>query len=269
MNIYFLELRNIRKSAITSTIFISLVLFMMLAFFPSMQNESMKALTGAKLESIDPAVLAALGMSELMDFTVITNFFGYVLQFVALVIMVLVTQQTVSLLIKEETDGTIEYLCAKPVSRNEIYVQKLLAHLTTFIIMTAVYIVVTTAGYMMFSDFGFVDALKEVMLFFSAIFFVGLVFSSLGLLLSSLLKTSKGAAGITVAIVFGTFLLGILSALIKDLDFLKWLSPMDWIKAKKLLSEGILMQEWIIGISVIVLCSLAAWLRYRKKDLLI
>lgn len=176
MNIYFLELRNIRKSVIMGTSFISLILIMLLAFFPSMQNESMKALTGAKLESIDPAVLAALGMSEIMDFTVITNFFGYALQFITLVIMVLVTQQAVSLLIKEETDGTIEYLCAKPVSRNEIFVQKLLAHLTTFILTSVVFIVVTIAGYMLFSDFAFIDASKEVLLFFSAIFFVGLVF---------------------------------------------------------------------------------------------
>ena len=269
MNIYRLELHNIRKSAAVSTLLISVIVIFMLAFFPSMQTESMKALTGAKLESIDPALLAALGMSEIMDFTLITNYFGYVLQFITLVIMVIVTQQAVSLLIKEETDGTIEYLCAKPVSRTDIFVQKLLAHLTVFALMSLVFIGVTLAGYLMFSDFGFVAALKEVLMFFASIFFVGLVFSSIGLLLSALLKSSKGAAGITIAIVFGTFLLGILSSLVKELDFLIWFSPLDWIKAKKLMSEGILLHEWIIGVTVIFGGTSAAWLRYRKKDLLI
>ena len=60
-----------------------------------------------------------------------------------------------------------------------------------------------------------------------------------------------------------------LSEVVQSLSFLIWLSPMDWIKAQKLLSKGILPQEWAAGAGVIVLALLAAWLRYRKKDLLI
>ena len=269
MSIYCLELRNIRKSATIGTVLVCAIFVLLLAFFPSLQTESMKALTGAKLESIDPAVLAALGITELMDFTVITNFFGYVLQFITLAIMVMVTQQAVSLFIKEETDGTIEYLGAKPVSRADIFIQKTLAHLTVFVLMVVCYATVTVTGYVLFAKYNLGAAIKEAAIFFGAIFFVGLVFSSLGVLLSTLLKSNKGAAGITIAIVFGTFLFGILSALIKELDFLIWFSPMDWIKAKKLLNEGILTQEWLIGIVVITGCISAAWLRYRKKDLLI
>lgn len=269
MNIFFLELRNLRRSAVIGTLSISGVLFAMLAFFPSMQSESMQALAGAKMEGIDPALLAAMGLSIMMDFTVITNFFGYVLQFVALVIMVLVTQQAVGLLIKEETDGTIEYLCAKPVSRSEIFFQKLLAHLAVFFMMAAVYAAVTVAGYLMFSDFTLGAAIKEAATFFSAIFFVGLVFSAIGLLLSTLVKSGKGVSGVTIAIVFGSFILGIMSAVIERLDFLIWFSPMDWIKTQKLMSEGILPAEWAVGGVVILGCTLAGWLQYRKKDLLI
>ena len=269
MSIYLLELRNIRKSAILATLSISAVFIMLLAFFPSMQTESMKALTGAKLESIDPAVLAALGMSEVMDFTVITNFFGYVLQFITLVIVVAITQQAVSLLIKEETDGTIEYLYAKPVSRSDIFWQKLLAHLTVVVLMMLSYIVVTIAGYMLFADYRFGAAAKETFVFFGAIFFVDLVFSALGIWVSSMLRSNRSAAMVTITIVFGTFLFGILSVLIKKLDFLIWLSPLDWIKAKKLLNVGILPQEYAVGIAVIVFGMVSAWLHYLKKDLLI
>lgn len=269
MNIFFLELRNIRKSAIIGTLSISCVLFVMLAFFPSMQSESMRALADAKLEGIDPAVLAALGLSEMLDFTVITNFFGYVLQFITLAVMVIVTQQAVALLIKEETDGTIEYLCAKPVSRSEIFFQKLLAHLVVFFSMAVVYTVVTVAGYLAFSDFSFGAAVKEAVIFFSAIFFVGLVFTAVGFLLSTLIKSSKGVSGVAIAIVFGTFILGVMSVVIEHLNFLIWFSPMDWIKTRKLMTEGIHLEEWVIGGGVILVCTLAAWFRYRKKDLLI
>jgi hypothetical protein len=44
---------------------------------------------------------------------------------------------------------------------------------------------------------------------------------------------------------------------------------MDWIKSSKLLNEGILWQEWLVGIGAILCGTIAAWLRYRRKDLLV
>ena len=108
MTIFMLEWRNLRRSILSSTVTICAVIFLMLLFFPSMQTESMKALAGAKLEGIDPAILEALGLTNMMDFTVITNYFGYILQFITLAVMVIVTQRALLLLSKEEADGTIE-----------------------------------------------------------------------------------------------------------------------------------------------------------------
>lgn len=269
MNVFSMEVRNLRKSALVSTLSIGTVIFAMLAFFPSMQTESMQALAGAKMEGIDPSLLAALGLGELVDFTVITNFFGYVLQFITLAIMVIVTQRAVGMLIKEETDGTIEYLYAKPVSRTEIFCQKGLAHIALFLASSAVWVIVTVAGYLLFSEYTLGEAVKEAATFFSSIFFIGIVFSAVGLLLSALLKNGRATAGVTIAIVFGSFILGMMSVTISGLDFLIWFSPMDWIKSAKLLSKGILWQEWLVGIGVTLCGTAAAWLRYRKKDLLV
>ena len=269
MNVFFLELRNLRKSAFISTLSISSVIFALLAFFPSMQTEAMRTLAGAKMEGIDPSLLAALGLSVLMDFSIITNFFGYVLQYITLAMMVIITQQAVGLFIKEETDGTIEYLFSMPISRTEILIQKGLAHFALFLCMDVVWGIVTVIGYLLFSDYGLEAAIKEASIFFSAIFFVGLVFSAIGLLVSTLLKSGKRTSGITIAIVFGTFLLGMMSVTVSGLDFLIWFSPMDWIKSAKLMQEGILWQEWLVGVGVIVCAAMAAWTQYRRKDLLV
>ena len=267
MNVFFLELRNLRKSALISTLSIGGVIFAMLAFFPSMQTEAMQALTGAKMEGIDPSLLAALGLSELMDFSILTNFFGYALQFITLAIMVIATQQAVGLLVKEETEGTIEYLLSKPMSRTEIFIQKGLAHFTLLLGMNIAWCMVTVAGYLLFSDYSLGAAMKESAIFFSAILFVGLVFSAVGLLVSALLRSGRGAAGITIAIVFSTFLLGMMSITVSGLEFLFWFSPMEWIKSTKLMHEGILWQEWMAGALVMVCAPIAAWLRYCRKDL--
>ena len=128
MNVFRLELKNTWKSTLKWTIALSGITFILLAFFPSMQTESMKELAGAKMEGLDPALLEAFGLAELTDFTIITNFFGYVLQYITLAIMVFVTQIAVHSLIKEETDGTIEFLYSKPISRSTLLWQKTLAN---------------------------------------------------------------------------------------------------------------------------------------------
>lgn len=269
MTVFLLESRNIRKSAIAWVLSVSAVILLMLAFYPSMKSEAMQALANAKLDSIDPAVLAVMGIHEIPDFTIITNFYGYVLQFINLALMVFVTHQTVALLVKEESEGTIEYLYAKPVSRETILVQKSAAHLASFVSMLLVFTVVTIVGYLAFSDFSLGQSIRENAILYGSVLFVGLIFSAVGLLASALVRSNRSAAAITIAIVFGTFVLGAVSEVVKGLDFLVYLSPMDWIKVQKLMSVGIRPAEWAIGIGLILVCPLLAWLVYRKKDLLI
>lgn len=240
---------------------------MLLAFFPSMQTEYMKELAGAKMEGIDPKLLLALGIDKLMDFTVITNFFGYVLQYMTLAIMVFVTQVAVNSLVKEETDGTIEFLYSKPISRSAIFIQKILTNTLNFIFLLAALGIITVVGYVSFSEYNLTDRIKEVGILYSSIFYIGLVFMSLGILLSSLLKSSKGSSGIVIAIIFGTFILGIIGVIINDLSFLSYFSPIDWVKTQKLIAEGIHREEWLIGIFTIIICSFATYVTYRKKDL--
>lgn len=173
------------------------------------------------------------------------------------------------LLVKEETEGTIEFLFAKPVSRAEIFVQKLLAHLLIWLSMCLAFFITTAAGYLWVSDYSLAAAVKESGIFYGAIFFVGLVFSAGGVLLSACLQSGRSISGVTIALVFGTFILGLLSVVVEALDFLIWFSPMDWIKSGKLMSRGILPGEWLVGLSVILVSTAAAWLVYRRKDLLV
>lgn len=269
MTILLLEFRTMRKSVLLWTCSIGCVILLMLAFYPSMRTEAMQAITNAKLDSIDPAILAAMGLQEIPDFTIITNFFGYILQFITIALMVFITQQAAALLIKEESEGTIEFLYSKPVSRSAILIQKAVALMLLFVGMLVVFTIVTIIGYLLFSDYSFAKSMAESILFYSGIFFVGCIFSAVGLLVSTIMRNARSASAFTIGIVFGTFVVGATSAVIKELSFLQYFSPMDWIKAQKLLYTGLQPMEWIIGITLILGCPLLAWFRYRKKDLLV
>ncbi|WP_431028996.1 ABC transporter permease subunit [Lysinibacillus sp. LZ02] len=267
MKVFQLELRNTWKSTLIWTAVLSSIIFLLLAFFPSMQTESMKELAGAKMEGLDPKLLEAFGLAELTDFTIITNYFGYVLQYLTLAIMVYVCQSAVLFLVKEETDGTIEFLYSKPISRNAIFTQKALAHIVSYLVMLIVLWLITVIGYLFFSDYDYMESIKEVGAFYSAILYVGFVFMAVGFLLSVCLKNSKGATGVVIAIVFGSFILGIISTVVEALHFLYYVSPMDWIKTQKLMTDGILLEEWVIGLLIIVFCLIAAKEMYKRKDL--
>jgi ABC-2 type transport system permease protein len=267
MKIFLLELRNIRKSLLGWTISVSGVIILMLAFFPSMQSEAMQQLAQAKLEGIDPALLAALGLGVMPDFTVITNYFGYVLQFITLAIMVFIVQKAVNMLIREETEGTIEFLYGRPVSREEIFFQKLLALFAAFAAFLLVLGIVTAAGYLAFSDYGFKETIKDISIMYGGVLYVGVVFLSIGTLFSVLIPSSRSSSAVTISIVFGTFILGVMSVVVDKLDFLLYFSPMDWIKTTKLLSGGIAAEEWAVGVSASVLPLASAVYLYIKKDM--
>ncbi len=269
MNIFRLEVRNLRKGAIISSLVICGFILVMLLFFPSMANESMQKLANAKLDGVSPSLLKALGLSTIPDFSIITNYFGYVIQFITLGVMVIIVQQSTNSLIKEETDGTIEYLFSKPVSRGGIFVQKVLTIFAYILFLHISFFIITVIGYLMVTDLTFIEIISEAFVLFGASLFVGLIFSSIGILCSTIIKSSKSATGITIGIVFGTFILGIMSAIVSDLDFLIWLSPMEWIKSEKLMSSGILIKEWIVGITVMLAAISLAYFKYNKKDLLI
>jgi len=267
MNVFRLEMRNTWKGTLKWAIALCAITFLMLAFFPSMQTEGMKELAGAKLEGLDPMLLEALGLAEMADFTVITNFFGYLLQFTSLAIMIFVMQFAVNSLVKEESDGTIEFLYSKPITRSSIYVQKSLAAALSFFLLIVALYIVTVTGYVLFSEYGLAESIEELAKLYGAVLFAGFVFMAPGMLFSSLMKSSKGSTGVVMAIVLGVYILGIMGVIINELSFLSVISPIEWIKARKVLSDGIRLKEWFIGVFVIAVSIPAAHEIYKKKDL--
>jgi len=268
MNVFKLETRNAFKSTLIWTISLCAVIFFMLAFFPSMQTEAMKTLAATKMEGMSSALLAAMGLSVMIDFSVVTNYFGYVLQYLALAIMVYAAQQAATLLVKEETEGTISFLFAKPLNRETIFLQKAAANVCLLFFMLLLCFFATVIGYVLYSSSTFGTAVKECGIMFLGVFFVALVYTAIGWPVSAIVRSSKSATGAAMAIVFGSFVLGVASVLIKGLPFFKYLSPMDWIKTDKLLTIGLTPEEWFVGLSVLIVCPSLALLIYRRRDYL-
>jgi ABC-2 type transport system permease protein len=127
--------------------------------------------------------------------------------------------------------------------------------------------ITTIVGYLLFTDYTLTASVKEAGILYGSMLYVGLIYLAVGMLLSAVLKSSKSTSGVVLAAVFGTYILGITSIVVEKLSFLRYFSPMEWIKIQKLLKEGILPVEWLIGIAVIVVSFAAAHGIYQKRDL--
>ncbi len=83
-------------------------------------------------------MLEAFGLTQIPDFTQIDQYFGYVFQFILLVGAFFAALLGSRTYIREESEGTIEFLYSQPITRNNIYFGKLFAALLSLLIFLAV-----------------------------------------------------------------------------------------------------------------------------------
>lgn len=269
MSVIKLEFKNNKKSLLISILTLNLTIAILLLFFPSMQNESMKALADAKLEGISPILLESLGLSEMVDFSNITTYFGYLLQFVVIAIYIFITQSAYNLLTKEERDGTIEYIYSKPIKRSELFKNKIIYLVISYSILIISLAIISLIFYLILGEYSFSKSFNEISTLYTGIYFVGFIYIAIGLLLSMFSKNVHEAFGISAGLVMLTFIVGLVSALIKKFEFLRYLSPLKWVEYQNLLNHGLKIEEIILAIIVIVSSIFISLKRYEKRDLLI
>jgi ABC-2 type transport system permease protein len=178
-----------------------------------------------------------------------------------------------SALIKEETDGTIEYLYAQPVTRTSIVGQKLLSIIGSYVSFVWITGVVSAILFAVLNPKGsnLMTVLINMKTILAGMFFTGLIFLCLGLFLSTVIKSAKQATPFGMGIVFLTYVIGMLgsafSASLERVKVLKYLSPIDYSMPLNVVKHGFDTTSLVIGITVILLSTVAAFIIYQRKDL--
>ncbi len=269
MNIFKLDFRSQTKGCLIWTGVIALVLLLFMSMFPSMQSAGMQDLVGTKLDALPPAMLAAFGLEDLPDFTQLIPFFAYTTQYIVMAAAIYAALLGATALIKEESDGTIEYLYAQPVTRTRIVGEKMLSGLATYSLFTfAVGLVsMIMAAVVKSEGTDLMAALTDIKLILGGMFFVGLIFMSVGFLASVLLTSAKQATAFSLGAVFITVILGVFAAVNDKLELLKYLSPIEGFKPSKLVTKGIDPAHVVIGLVVIIAASALSFFIYQRKDL--
>jgi ABC-2 type transport system permease protein len=171
-----------------------------------------------------------------------------------------------SLIGKEEKQGTLELLLARPVSRTRLLIAKVLAGLT---IVATVGVVAMVVAVVTAHPAGIDLSRKNIILTTLASVLLSLLFGVIAFLLSALGKPFRsGAAGIAALIAFASYLIASLESLV---EWLKWpalFSPYHYYHPTAMLagneSGTRIMLAYLAGILVI---GIAAWIGFRRRDL--
>lgn len=269
MNMFKFEFKRLFKSAMVWSLVCGGLILMFLTFFPSMKNSGMQELMGAKLDALPASVLEAFNIQSTTDFTNISDYLAYTIQYIGMAAGIYGAMLGVSALIKEESEGTIEFLYAKPVTRSKIVTSKLLASVAifcSFIIVTSA-ITMLVASVVKPTEVELTKVIMDTKLIFSGIAFMGLIFLALGFLISVFIKSAKQATSIAIGVFFTTYVIGILGKMKESLKVLLYLSPSDYVTPGNIINNGFETKYIIFGVVIMVVSIAVTYFVYNKKDL--
>lgn len=169
-----------------------------------------------------------------------------------------------NILLKEESDKTIEYLNSLPIKRNDIIYNKVIVGLIYIILMILILGIFNYIGLSLSGDF---DKKQYILLsitpiFSSLVIYFGCMF------LSTFTHKTKKMLGISLGIVLISYVFQTLSAMADSTEFLKYFSVFTLADIRNVILD-IRINPVIVFISLILslLLLYLTIIRYNKKEL--
>lgn len=169
-----------------------------------------------------------------------------------------------TILLKEQSEHTIDFLYSKPVSKSKILTSKILCGLIYLIIFNVVVGATTFIGLQANNDFDFT---KWVLITIAPLFLE--LFFFLVSLLTSLFfkKTSKGIS-IAIGTVFIMYLFNLLGTLSDKIEFLKYISIFNYMDSRQIITDNHIELFGLILTSVVsIITVIMTYILYNKKEL--
>lgn len=262
MNIYLKELKDYRKSLL----FWSLgVIAFMLAAMSKYQGYSRSGTSMNEVIGDLPAGLSAVLGFKGLDLQTAGGFFALSALYLSVMLGVHAVLLGSGIIAKEETDKTIEFLFAKPVSRNRILFSKLLAALTVIAALNVVTLASSVLTLAAFNEGPSING--DIAFLMPSVFFIQLWFLMIGTSFAAIMRRPKRAGMFSAAVLLATFIISAFVDITDKLGFLKYTSPFKYFDAKTIFSEGRYnIQNIIITVVVVTILLALSRLAYKKRD---
>lgn len=262
MNIFLHELKAYRKSTIIWTCSMAAVAILFLSLYPAFSKD-VEGVT-KMFQGYPEAVRKAIGLS-LESFTTMLGFYSFTFGYIMLCGAIQAMNLGTSIVSKEVRDKTADFLLTKPVSRTQILTAKLLGILVSIVITNIVYLIIaiTMAITVKTGNYN----LKIFIMISLTLFFVQLMFLSLGVIVSVILPKIKSVIAVSLGTVFGFYIINMFGSVIGE-KAVRYITPFKYYDAAYIVKNGSYEAVFvIIEIVFVVATTFASYKIYSKKDI--
>lgn len=254
---------NFKSFIIWTSILIGLFLVVFLVY-PSIVNSDSMKMMDEMMNMFPEEMLKAFNM----DISSIDSAFGWLktegFVFVLLITGIYSGILGSNILLKEESDKTIEYLNSVPVTRKKIVINKIICGLLYIILMVAAIEIFNFIGLTLSGDFD----RKSYLLLSVTPLFSSIVIFAVCLFLSTFTHKTKKTLGITLGIVFASYFLNVISEMGESTEFLKYISIFTLADIRNVIVDVTINPLIVaLAIEITVIFMILTIIHYNRKEL--
>ena len=169
-----------------------------------------------------------------------------------------------TILLKEESDMTIEYLNSLPITRSKIMTNKILVGMIYIVAMVLLLLLFNYVALTISCDFD----QKQFFLLSLTPLLIGLPFFALNLLISTFFHNTKKSIAISLGLVFVFYILNTLSELSDKVEYLKYFSLYTLADVRNVMADvAIHPINVLLSLGLTIFFFVLSYIRYQKKEL--
>jgi len=259
------ELKINFKSFVIWTGILILLFFTVFMIYPSIISSDNVKMLNEMMKVFPPEMLKAFNM----DISTIDSAFGFLktegFVFILLLTGVYASILGSNILLKEESDKTIEYLNTLPIKRSTVLLKKVMCAIIYIILMILIVGIFNYIGLSLSGDFD----RKQYILLSVIPLLSALPLFAINLFLSTFMSKTKNTFGLGLGVALCSYFLQILADLSSVTEFFKYFTVYTLADVRNVIvNVSINPLMVIISIIITVLFILWALVKYENKELI-
>lgn len=263
INIFKHEFKMYRKSVITWSLSLAVLIFLFMSLFSSFAQDA--EILNQTLAQMPQELLAAFGLNT-VDMSNVLGYYSFLFLFCQICLAVQAANYGFALVSVEERDLTADFLLAKPVNRPTILTTKLLGALAGLTITNAVVWLCSFTAINSFRD-GRPFETRTLLLLLASIVVFQLFFLVVGVLISLLMKRVRSVTTLSMGLAFGMYVLSAFGGMLGDNTF-DLVTPFKHFDPSAIVSSGQYnIPLVLISLSIIIVSVAGSYWLYTKRNI--
>jgi ABC-2 type transport system permease protein len=264
MAIYYRELIRNRTALIVWTVTMILFSVFLMTFFPTIRDQAVEL--QRLMEQYPKELVAAFGFDRLKMADPMGFYGTQVYIFITLFGSIYAMLLFISVLSREESERTAEFLLTRPVTRRKVLIAKTLAAFTNITVFNLAFGI---CNLILFDSYarGEYDVDILILLIIGP-YLMHLLYGAIGLLISVFVVKARAVYPISIGVVLGTYFASVVSTLSDTAKDLKYLTPFKYFDAADIITDQRIASLSLIVLGVTLVIAIGgALIFYSRKDI--